>query len=58
MAKLLAGFVRCFDDKFAAVRAEACTAASRRRLRDNRVISGLSRLISDELIHCVNALAI
>ena len=35
MAKLLAGFVWCLDDKFVAVRAEACTAASRLRLRDN-----------------------
>ena len=57
-AKLLAGFVRCFDDEFAAVRAEACIAASRLRLRDNRVVSRLSRLISDELIHRVKALAI
>ena len=57
-AKLLAGFVLCFNDKFVAVCAEACTTASRLRLRDNRVISGLSRLIGDELIHCVKALAV
>jgi len=57
-AKLLAAFMRCFDDEFAAVRAEACIACSRLRIRDDRVVSRLGKLINDDPIHRVKALAI
>jgi len=57
-AKLLSTFLRCFDDEFASVRAETCIACSRLRLGDDRVIAKLGRLIRDDPIHHVKALAI
>jgi len=56
--KLLSALLRCFDDEFAAVRAEACIACSRLRTRDNRVIARLGKAISYDQIHHVKALAI
>jgi len=56
--KLLAAFVRCYDDEQATVRAEACVAASRLRIRDQQVIDKLSNIIRDDAIHRVKALAI
>jgi len=57
-AKLLVAFLRCFDDEFAAVRAETCIACSRLRLRDDQVLTKLASLIGDDPIHRVKALAI
>jgi len=56
--KLLAAFLRCFDDEFAAVRAETCTATGRLRLRHQQVLVKLANLISTDPIHRVKALAI
>jgi len=56
--KLLPAFLQCFDDEFAAVRAEACIAASRLRIHDEQVICKVSNLIRDDAIHRVKALAI
>jgi len=56
--KLLGAFLQCFDDEFAEVRAEACIAASRLRIRDDQVISKLCNRIRDDAIHRVKALAI
>ena len=57
-AKLLVAFLRCFDDEFAAVRAETCITCSRLRIRDDQVLTKLARLIRDDPIHRVKALAI
>ena len=56
--KLLGAFLQCFDDEFGEVRAEACIASSRLRIRDDQVISKLCSLIRDDAIHRVKALAI
>jgi len=57
-AKLLSALLRCFDDAFATVRGEACGACSRLRVHDSRVVARLARLINDDQIHRVKALAI
>jgi len=57
-AKLLVAFLRCFDDQFAAVRAETCIACSRLKIRDEQVLAKLASLVRDEPIHRVKALAI
>jgi len=57
-AKLLAVFLHCFDDQFTSVRAEACITCGLLRIRDERVITKLCTIITDELIHRVKALAI
>ncbi|XP_042194076.1 HEAT repeat-containing protein 4 [Callorhinchus milii] len=56
--KLLGPFLRCFSDDFNGVRREACLTATALRVKDQRVLFQLKRLIQSDPVWTVKAYAI
>ncbi|GCB82678.1 hypothetical protein scyTo_0022053 [Scyliorhinus torazame] len=55
---LMPSFLKCFDDDFIGVRREACLTAGLLRIKDEKVLDHLVRLVQSDYIWKVRAYAI